>query len=149
MIFMLTNLNRTEEIHIRNDIHNIAKSLATIASSMPNTATEKTEKKESSVDDFFGNLHISDKHLEALREEYGYKVTLSEVGLMEECSELIQALSKRIRATNPNKDNIIEEMAHVIICIRLVCLQLNISPDDIQKEIYKKYPDGYDVQKKE
>lgn len=141
---MLNQLSRPEEVTIKNDIHEIAKSLATIASSMPNNTTEKKENNVKDGDPFFGKIHISDKHLEALREEYGYKVTLSEVGLMEECSELIQALSKRIRATNPNKDNIIEEMAHVIICIRLVCLQLNISPDDIQQEIMKKYPEGYE-----
>ena len=138
------NLNRTEELEIKKDIKGIKKALEDIASGIvPVKPTTQVVVKDG--DPFFGNLHISDKHLEALKEEYGYKVTLSEVGLMEECSELIQALSKRIRATTPKKDNIIEEMAHVITCMRLVCLQLNISPDAIQQEIYKKYPDGYDI----
>lgn len=140
---MITNLNRTEELAIKKDINGIKKALENIASGIV-PVKPTTQVVVNGYDPFFGNIHISDKHLEALREEYDYKVRLSEVGLMEECSELIQALSKRIRANNPNKDNIIEEMAHVIICIRLVCLQLNISPDAIQQEIYKKYPDGYE-----
>lgn len=138
------NLNRTEELEIKRDIKGIKKALDTIASGIvPVKPTTQVVVKNG--DPFFGKIHISDKHLDALREEYGYKVSLSEVGLMEECSELIQALSKRIRATNPKKDNIIEEMAHVITCMRLVCLQLQIKPEEIQQEIYKKYPEGYDV----
>lgn len=137
------NLNRTEELEIKKDIKGIRKAIEDIASGI--VPVKPTTQVVVNGDPFFGKIHISDKHLDALKEEYGYKVTLSEVGLMEECSELTQALSKRIRATYPKKDNIIEEMAHVIICMRLVCLQLNISPEDIQKEIYKKYPDGYDI----
>lgn len=140
---MITNLNRTEELAIKKDINGIKKALEGIASGIV-AIKPTTQVVVKDGDQFFGKIHISDKHLEALKEEYDYKVRLSEVGLMEECSELIQALSKRIRANNPNKDNIIEEMAHVITCIRLVCLQLNISPDAIQQEIYKKYPDGYE-----
>lgn len=139
-------LNRTEVLTLKKDFSKMAKAMEAIAAKLPSTsASEKSESVSDGSDPFFGKLHISDKHLDALKEEYGYKVTLSEVGLMEECSELIQALSKRIRATNPKKDNIIEEMAHVITCIRLVCLQLQIKPEDIQREIYKKYPDGYDI----
>lgn len=140
---MMRDLSRPEQIAIKNDIHAMAKALETISLVMPDDKKVAIENENNNTDEFFGKLYISEKHLDALKEEYGYKVTLSEVGLMEECSELIQALSKRIRATYPKKDNVIEEMAHVITCIRLVCLQLNISPDDIQQEIYKKYPDGY------
>jgi translation elongation factor EF-1beta len=39
----------------------------------------------------------------------------------------------------------IEEMAHVLIDIRAICNDLDISPEEIQQEIYKKYPDGYDT----
>ena len=141
------NLNRTEELEIKKDIKGIKKALENIAHNLSpaSTDTESADTESPISDPFFGKIRISEEHLGVLKDEYGDKVTLSEVGLMEECSELIQALSKRIRAINPKKDNIIEEMAHVITCIRLVCLQLGIKPEEIQQEIYKKYPDGYDL----
>jgi len=143
---MLNQLSRPEEVTIKNDIHEIAKSLATIASSIPDTATEKTKKP---YDDFFEHLYISGKHLDAVDALYDNtgKVAYGKmacVGLMEECSELIQALSKRIRyGTGIDLKHVVEEMAHVIVCIRLVCDIYNIEPSDIQKEIMRKYPEGY------
>jgi len=140
-------INRTEVISAEKDLKAIRKALEDISHSLSpaSTDTESADTESPIQDPFFGKIRISEEHLDVLKDEYGDKVTLSEVGLMEECSELIQALSKRIRAINPKKDNIIEEMAHVITCIRLVCFQLGIKPEDIQQEIYKKYPEGYDV----
>ena len=64
---------------------------------------------------------------------------------MEECSELIQALSKQIRYnTGIDLKHVVEEMAHVIICIRLICRIYDIDPNDIKKEIMRKYPEGYE-----
>lgn len=138
---MITNLSRPEELHIKDDIHDIAKSLATIASSIPNTANEKTEIVESN---FFDRLYISDEHLDAVDELYNNNGQMACVGLMEECSELIQALSKQIRYNDEiDRRHVVEEMAHVIICIRLVCGIYKIEPSDIQKEIMRKYPEGY------
>lgn len=134
-------LNKPEQIAIKNDIHAIAKALETISLVMPDKKKVTIEKNID--DEFFGKLHISNKHLAALQGEYSYNVSKYEIGLMEECSELIQALSKRLRGSR-SLDNITEEMAHTIVCIRLVCLQLQIKPEDIQKEIMKKCPEGYE-----
>lgn len=65
--------------------------------------------------------------------------------LQEECAELIQALSKykRVDYTNfttmdERLDNVIEEMAHVLISIDVVTSLLNIDVPEIQNEINKK-----------
>lgn len=138
---MLNQLSRPEEVTIKNDIHEIAKSLAIIASSIPNTATEKTKKPHN---EFFEHLYISDSHLAAVDALYYNAEKIACVGLMEECSELIQELSKLVRCgANIDNEHIIEEMAHVIVCIRLVCDIYKIEPSDIQKEIMRKYPEGY------
>ena len=79
---------------------------------------------------------------------------ISLVGLMEECAELQQAASKYYRKyrnsqgrayCTTEKAAMIEEMAHVLIDIRMLCDGLDISPEEIQQEIFKKYPNGYDV----
>ena len=138
---MLNQLSRPEEVNIKNDIHEIAKSLSIIAASIPDTATAKTENN---VNDFFGQLYISDKHLDAVAGSYNCNGNVACVWLMEECSELIQALSKQVRyGSGIYKEHIVEEMAHVIVCIRLVCDIYEIEPSDIQKEIMRKYPEGY------
>jgi hypothetical protein len=77
---MLTNLSRPEELRIKDDIHEIAKSLATIASSIPDTATEKTKKPD---DNFFEHLYISGKHLNAVDASYDNAGKVACVGLME------------------------------------------------------------------
>lgn len=138
---MLNQLSRPEEVNIKNDIHEIAKSLSIIASSIPNTATEKTKLPSN---EFFEHLYISDLHLNAVDASYNNAGKIACVGLMEECSELIQALSKQVRyGTFIDKGHVVEEMAHVIICIRLVCSIYEIDSSDIQKEIIRKYPEGY------
>lgn len=152
---MLNQLSRPEEVNIKNDIHEIAKSLATISSTLTDlTITEATEKKDSIVDSFFGGLYVSDDHLDAVYESYDCNGKMACVGLMEECSELIQALSKLLRYNVETigerhiKLHVLEEMAHVIICIRLVCYIYKIEPNDIQKEIMKKYPEAYEERTK-
>ena len=138
------NLNRTEELEIKKDIKGIKKALEDIASGIvPVKPTTQAVVKDG--DPFFGKLHVADKHLVALQGEYSCSVQRYEIGLMEEASELIQALSKRLRGVDRSVDNIIEEMAHTLICMRLVSYALDISPDDIQQEIYKKYSDGYNL----
>jgi len=147
---MLNQLSRPEEVSVKNDIHEIARSLATIASSIPNTATAKTESAVKDIDSFFGKIHMSQAHMEAWERDFnsGYVML---VGLMEECSELQQAASKYYRKYR-NSDHrhcseeraaIIEEMAHVLIDIRMACNSLGITPGEIQQEFYKKYPEGY------
>ena len=85
------------------------------------------------------DLYISEEHLEALYEEFG-RGNDNYIRLIEEMSELAKALTKRIR--QPDKegitDSIIEEMAHVYICLEAVARLEGITEDDIQFEIYKK-----------
>lgn len=145
------NLNRTEELEIKKDIKGIKQSLEKIASSIvPVKPTTQVVVKDG--DPFFGKIHMSQAHMDAWERDFNSDYVML-VGLMEECSELQQAASKYYRKyrdsdhrhCSEERAAIIEEMAHVLIDIRMVCRGLCISPEAIQQEIYKKYPDGYDV----
>ena len=85
------------------------------------------------------DLYISEEHLEALYEEFG-RGHDNYILLIEEMSELAKALTKRIRYPGKGEitDSIIEEMAHVYICLEAVARLEGITEDDIQFEIYKK-----------
>ena len=85
------------------------------------------------------DLYITEEHLEALYEEFG-RGNGNYILLIEEMSELAKALTKRIRYPNKEEitDSIIEEMAHVYICLEAVARLEGITEDDIQFEIYKK-----------
>lgn len=85
------------------------------------------------------DLYISEEHLEALYEEFG-RGSDNYILLIEEMSELAKALTKRIRYPDKEEitDSIIEEMAHVYICLEAVARLEGITEDDIQFEIYKK-----------
>ena len=56
---------------------------------------------------------------------------------MEECAELIQAISKA-KCGKINRDNIIEEIADVLICIEMLKQMYMISDEKINKWIEKK-----------
>ena len=56
---------------------------------------------------------------------------------MEECAELIQAISKAKRG-KINHDNMIEEIADVLICIEMLKQMYMISDEKINKWIEKK-----------
>ena len=56
---------------------------------------------------------------------------------MEECAELIQAISKEKRG-NSDKDHITEEMADVIICIEMLKQMYNITEDEIYSLVINK-----------
>ncbi|MCB4887348.1 hypothetical protein KZO96_05650 [Bifidobacterium pseudocatenulatum] len=45
---------------------------------------------------------------------------LQSVVCMEECAELIQAVSKRLRGKPDPEDNLAEEMADVVICLQIM-----------------------------
>lgn len=85
------------------------------------------------------DLYISEEHLETLYEEFG-RGNDNYILLIEEMSELAKALTKRIRYPNKEEitESIIEEMAHVYICLEAVARLEGITEDDIQFEIYKK-----------
>lgn len=56
---------------------------------------------------------------------------------MEECAELIQAISKAKRG-KPNKENLKEEIADVLICIEMLKQMYAIPSSDIDRWIGKK-----------
>ena len=56
---------------------------------------------------------------------------------MEECAELIQAISKEKRG-KPDKSNLAEEMADVIICIEMLKQIYNITEDEIYSWVIAK-----------
>ena len=56
---------------------------------------------------------------------------------MEECAELIQAISKEKRG-NSDKENLAEEMADVIICIEMLKQIYNITEDEIYSWVITK-----------
>lgn len=143
------NLNRTEELEIKKDIKGIKKALEDIARGIvPVKPTTQAVDKDG--DPFFGKIHMSQPHMDAWEKDFNSDY-VKLVGLMEECAELQQAASKYYRTYRDTDHNhcvaeraaIIEEMAHVLIDIRMVCDGLDISPEEIQQEFYKKYPDGY------
>ena len=56
---------------------------------------------------------------------------------MEECAELIQAISKEKRGKS-DKSNLVEEMADVIICIEILKKIYNITDDEIYSWVITK-----------
>ena len=69
-------------------------------------------------------------------EKYG-KETQSIV-CMEECGELIQAVSKRLRGKPDVTDNLAEEMADVIICLYLLKEMYGITDAQLDEWIARK-----------
>ena len=67
--------------------------------------------------------------------EYG-RITQSVI-CMEECSELIQAVSKQIRGIG-SKENLVEEMADVTICIEMLKDIYDIDDTEIGQQIQYK-----------
>ena len=95
------------------------------------------------TDEFFGTLHINHEHMNAVDNVYdNLNFSIAEATI-EELSELITAISKWNRYDGldkygPNIDNVIEEIAHVIICIRCLCRRYGIFPEEIQAKIIEK-----------
>lgn len=56
---------------------------------------------------------------------------------MEECSELIQAISKMKRGKD-SRDNLIEEMADVMICMDILKQVYGVSDNEIQNYVCQK-----------
>lgn len=69
-------------------------------------------------------------------EKYG-KETQSIV-CMEECGELIQAISKRLRGKPDATDNLTEEMADVTICLYLLKEMYGITDEQLDEWIARK-----------
>lgn len=61
---------------------------------------------------------------------------------MEECAELIQAISKRVRKGTSVDDNLAEEIADVLICIEQLKMMYAISDSKIEQWIEYKMNRG-------
>ena len=77
---------------------------------------------------------MSDEELQTIWRQsidhYGRQ--LQSIVCMEECAELIQAISKKLRdPTSPN-DHLAEEMADVIICLHLLRMMYGITDKAIK-----------------
>ena len=66
-----------------------------------------------------------------------YGADLQTVVCMEECAELIQAISKMKRGKD-NRDNLIDEVADVMICIEILKQVYGISDNEIQNYVCQK-----------
>ena len=66
-----------------------------------------------------------------------YGADLQTVVCMEECAELIQAVSEMKRGKD-NRNNLIEEVADVMICIEILKQVYGISDNEIQNYVCQK-----------
>lgn len=67
-----------------------------------------------------------------------YGKRMQSIVCMEECAELIQAISKKLRdPTSPN-DHLSEEMADVIICLHQLKLMYGITDKEIHNRVVAK-----------
>lgn len=57
---------------------------------------------------------------------------------MEECAELIQAVSKRLRGKPDPDDNLAEEMADVVICLHLLQDMYGVTDERLESWIDRK-----------
>lgn len=63
---------------------------------------------------------------------------LQSVVCMEECSELIQAISKRLRGKSDPDDNLAEEMADVVICLHLLQDMYDVTDERLESWVNRK-----------
>lgn len=75
-------------------------------------------------------------------EKYGKE--MQSIVCMEECSELIQAISKRLRGKLDATDNLAEEMADVIICLYLLKEMYGITDTQLNEWIARKTARQYE-----
>ena len=92
-------------------------------------------------------IFIHPKHMDALLIDVNHDKYHAENRLIEECSELIQALAKRKRtyslAVNYIGSHELTELAHVIISAIVYCKYWGISNELLQKAVQVKYPEPY------
>lgn len=94
------------------------------------------------------SIFIHPEHMKALQIDVNGNRYQAENRLIEECSELIQALAKRKRTYSPEVNYIgsheLMELAHVIISAIVYCRYWGISNELLQKAIQVKYPEPYE-----
>lgn len=93
-------------------------------------------------------VFIHPDHMDALKVDIKHDRYQAENRLIEECSELIQALAKRKRTYSPGVNYIgsheLMELAHVIISAIVYCRYWGISNELLQKAVQVKYPEPYE-----
>ena len=67
-----------------------------------------------------------------------YGTRLQSIVCMEECAELIQAISKKLREDTSSNDVLDEEMADVIICLHLLRMMYGITDKAIRDRVEAK-----------
>ena len=67
-----------------------------------------------------------------------YGKQLQSIVCMEECAELIQAISKKLREDTSSNDALAEEMADVIICLHQLKMMYGITDDAISDRMVAK-----------
>lgn len=94
------------------------------------------------------SVFIHPDHMNALQIDVKHDRYQAETRLIEECSELIQALAKRKRAYSPEVNYIgsheLMELAHVVISAIVYCRYWGISNELLQKAVQVKYPEPYE-----
>ena len=72
------------------------------------------------------------------RKRRALRTRLQSVVCMEECAELIQAVSKRLRGKPDPDDNLAEEMADVVICLHLLQDMYGVTDERLESWIARK-----------
>lgn len=81
------------------------------------------------------NIKIDEEIIAKSIEHYGEEK--QSIVCMEECAELIQAISKELRGKS-DRNHLAEEMADVIICIEMLKQIYNITEDEIYSWVINK-----------
>lgn len=83
---------------------------------------------------------MSDEELQTIWRQsidhYGRQ--LQSIVCMEECAELIQAISKKLRKDTSSNDVLSEEMADVIICLHQLKMMYGITDKEIHNRVVAK-----------
>ena len=66
-----------------------------------------------------------------------YGIKKQSVVCMEECCELVQAISKELRGES-DKEHLTEEMADVLICLEMLKIMYHVTDDELNEWVKKK-----------
>ena len=78
------------------------------------------------------NIYVKKDVLKAAIDRYG--ATMQSVVAMEECNELGQQIAKHIRGDGIH-DNLVGEMADVLICMYELCEMYDVTEEELQETI--------------
>ena len=81
------------------------------------------------------NIEIDEEIVKRSIEHYGKEK--QSIVCMEECSELIQAISKELRGKS-DINHLVEEMADVMVCIKMLQEMYHIGTSELESWIFTK-----------